>query len=59
MKKSKFDWSAFFVKALYCLGGLVVAGIIATTIYCLITYGGKPIQEIPGWALWFMFGGRR
>lgn len=34
---------------------LAFLGCIGTCIYCWITYGGKPIEEIPLWALWFMF----
>lgn len=40
-----------------CLLGLLVGGFIATSIYCFITYGNLPIDEVPIWALWFMFGG--
>lgn len=41
------------------LAGIVVAGVLATlgmTVYCWVVYGGKPVSEIPVWALWFMFG---
>lgn len=34
----------------------IVLGLVGTSIYCWASYGGKPIGEIPGWALWFMFG---
>lgn len=34
---------------------LVLLGCIGTSIYCWITYGGKPVEEIPLWAFWFMF----
>ena len=28
-------------------------------IFVWINYGDLPINEIPSWALWFMFGGRK
>ena len=28
---------------------------IGVSIYCFITYGNKPIAEVPSWALPFMF----
>lgn len=39
----------------YFLFGLILIGLISTSIYCWINYGGKPVSEIPAWALWFMF----
>ncbi len=35
------------------------AFIIGLNIYILITYGGKPSDEIPAWVLWFWFGGKK
>lgn len=56
-KRSGFDsfrfWSWFGLIA----AALLVVGYAATTVYCFVVYGGKPAAEIPGWALWFMFGG--
>jgi hypothetical protein len=50
-------------KLLFSLIIFVVASIfislISIEIYCWITYGGKPVSEVPAWALWFMYGGRR
>ena len=33
----------------------IVAAFIVLEIYVWLTYGGKPITEIPSWALWLMF----
>lgn len=30
--------------------------VAAFWIYAIITYGGKPITEIPIWAVWLLFG---
>lgn len=29
--------------------------VVAFWVYLLITYAGKPITEIPAWAIWFLF----
>lgn len=55
----KLDWGRiliFAMVAILILGILTCGGI---SIYCWCVYGGKPVGEIPGWALWFMFGGGR
>jgi hypothetical protein len=53
--------TSFVKKLLTVLMGIVVisfaAFIIGLNIYLLITYGGKPSDEIPAWVLWFWFGG--
>lgn len=36
-----------------------VAFIIGINIYILVKYGGKPIDEVPSWVLWFWFGGKK
>ena len=36
---------------------LIILGLIGVEIYVWVNYGGKPITEIPAWALWFMFSG--
>lgn len=54
------DWGQIALHTILITAILVVFAIIGTSIYCLIVYGNKPTSEIPGWALWFMFGaGRR
>lgn len=37
---------------------LIVIGAIALWITALVMYGGKPITEVPAWALIFLFGNR-
>lgn len=39
--------------AILLLLGLAYIGV---RVYCFITYGDKPITEVPSWALPFMFG---
>lgn len=41
------------------LGVLILVGLIGTIIYCWCTYANAPITDIPAWALFFMYGGRR
>lgn len=41
---------------------LVVLALVAAVViwlYALINYGGKPITEIPSWAIPFIIGGGR
>lgn len=38
---------------------LLCVAVIVTSITAFIMYSGKPITEIPAWALIFMFGGRK
>lgn len=42
---------------LFALLTLIIIAYVGIEIYVWVTYGGKPIDEIPAWALWFMFGG--
>lgn len=35
---------------------LVCVLIIVFWFYAFITYGGKPIAEVPTWAVWLIFG---
>lgn len=41
------------VKALFIL---FIVAVLGFGVYVLVTYGGKPITEIPSWALPFFFG---
>ena len=34
---------------------IISLACIGVSIYCFITYGGKPITEVPSWALPFIF----
>lgn len=43
----------------YVLILLILLGCVATSFTACIMYGGKPVTEIPAWALLFMFGGGR
>lgn len=36
---------------------LTISAIIAY-VYALIAYGGKPVSEVPTWALWLLFSGK-
>jgi len=38
---------------------IAVVGSVAMCIYCWIRYGSSTINEVPNWALWFMFGNRK
>lgn len=40
-------------KLIWILLWLLIIGLIGFGVYVLITYGGKPITEIPAWAAWF------
>ena len=35
---------------------LFIVGILCFGVYVLVTYGGKPITEIPAWAVPFFLG---
>ena len=32
----------------------IIIGLIAFVIWMFITYGDKPITEVPSWVVWFM-----
>lgn len=40
-------------KLLLTLLWLFIIAVIGFGLYVLITYGGKPITEIPSWVVWF------
>lgn len=52
MKKIK-DNVVLIILAIAVLFGLTAFGFF---IYALIVYGGKPITEVPFWAIWLMQG---
>ncbi len=56
MKKKKFQINWLYV--LYIVIALLAISGISISIYCWTTYYNKPVNEIPFWALWFMFGRR-
>lgn len=41
--------------SLIVLTSLLMIASVSVSIYCFITYGNKPITEIPSWAFWFMW----
>lgn len=43
------------------IGAIIFLGICfgIFEIVLLIMYGGKPIEEIPTWVIWFLFRGRK
>lgn len=45
---------ALLVKAVYVLIIALILGVIGLGVYAQIEYGGKPINEIPAWALRFL-----
>lgn len=55
-KRHNRDW---LFNALWfgCIGFLVVAvlGLIAFTVWVHVHFANYTIQDIPAWALWFMF----
>lgn len=59
MKKLKEKLTKHLFEAILVILSIILVlaflGCIGTCIYCWITYGGKPIEEIPLRALWFMF----
>ncbi|MBQ6035753.1 MAG: hypothetical protein IJL43_00440 [Lachnospiraceae bacterium] len=52
----KDNWAAVLYIAFYAVGGLLVIGSLAAGVTACVMYGGKPVTEIPAWALLFMFG---
>lgn len=44
MKKRNFVIAFVFILA------------IAFFVYTFVAYGGKPITEVPTWAIWLLFG---
>lgn len=56
-KTRDFNWFRFYSWLGIAVIAALVIGYAATSAYCFIEYGGMPVDEIPFWALWFMFGG--
>lgn len=50
---SKLNMFILVVLVLLCIAAIV------TGITAFVMYGGKPVTEIPAWALLFMFGGKK
>lgn len=49
------DWRRILLWAGIALLGLFALINAGWSVYAFVKYGGKPISEIPGWALWYMF----
>ena len=43
-----------FIKLILLLFILICVGAIVLSIYAFITYGNKPITEIPSWVIWLI-----
>lgn len=55
-KGTGFCWEKAAAFAACALLVALAAGCAAITIWCWASYGSKPIDEVPAWALLFMFG---
>ncbi len=44
-----------FIYIMFTIVVLLVTSLVIIEIKVWVNYGGKPINEIPAWALWFMF----
>ena len=56
MKKPKQIKETIFILLFIVFCVLVLAAFLGAEIYVWTEYGGKPITEIPAWALYFMWG---
>lgn len=54
--KKWFRNNGWFLAAILIM--LILLGCVATSFTACVMYGGKPVTEIPTWAILFMFGGR-
>lgn len=53
MKKNRKDINWFIVA--WVIFGILFVSFMAFEIYLLVTYGNKPLNEIPTWVVWFLF----
>lgn len=51
----KERWTLIGWCSLLALLLIVVILVVFWEIYVWVKYGGKPVTDIPAWALWFMF----
>lgn len=56
MMKNKIDVLTIFWTAVLAVMILVVIATVIFVCWTLMTYGDKPITEIPSWAFWVMQG---
>lgn len=53
------DWKAIILYVAVAILALAFLAFVGAIAYCWVVYGNSPIDEIPAWALAFMFGKRR
>lgn len=54
----KHNWIViFWILCFIAVVALAIFGIVMS-IYVCVTYGNKPIEEVPFWAIWWLFGGK-
>ena len=53
------DWPVIMLYAVVGIMAMAFAAFVVLIAYCWVVYGSSPIDEIPAWALAFMFGKRR
>lgn len=51
----EIDWVAIMFHAAAAILVMAFAAFVGTIVYCWVVYGSSPIDEIPAWALPFMF----
>ncbi|MBR0189017.1 MAG: hypothetical protein IJQ23_01370 [Clostridia bacterium] len=56
MKKPKQNKYMIITLFQIIIFSLIVVAVLGVAIYVWTEYGGKPITEIPAWALYFMWG---
>ena len=50
--------SNILVLILAIIGVLLILGLVAVEIYVWITYANTPINELPSWVVFLMFGSK-
>ena len=55
MKMDKDFWMTILVTIMKLIPVIVSIGIVALFIWAFVTYGGKPVSEVPSWVHWIMF----
>lgn len=53
------DWPVIMLYVAVGIMALAFLAFVGAIAYCWAVYGNSPIDEIPAWALAFMFGKRR
>ena len=53
------EWPVIMFYVAVAILALAFAAFVGLIAYCWAVYGNSPIDEIPAWALAFMFGKRR